>query len=187
MIISPKKLRLIMLKETIVFRFQEQCILSKIIPEKINSGLLNYYNKFFSKKKEFKIITNDFFGNFSFSTKNNKFDYFCKDLLGKYQNNFCFFSGYSNKDEDIKDKTKIPLSNERFSHNNDLFIIFINKDLIYDALDYISKSYFYFYPKIYNNKTNIKQISYDFKISYLNKYFNGLQNFNDNNYFYCDI
>ena len=176
-----------LLKETIVSGFQKQNILSQAIPEKINSGLLNYYNNFYSKKKEFKIITSDFFGNFSFSTKNNKFDYFCQDPLGEYKNNFCYFAGYSSKDEDIKDKTKIPLSNERFSHNNDSYIIFINKDLIYDALDYISKSYFYFYPKIYNNKTNIKQLSYDFKISSLKKYFNGLQNFDDNDYFDCNI
>lgn len=176
-----------LLKETIVSGFQEKNILNKSIPEKINSGLLNYYKDFFSKKKEFKIITNSFFGNFSFSTKNNKFDYFCEDILAEYKNIFCYFSGYSNKDEDNKDKTKIPLSNERFSHNNDSFIIFVNKDLIYDSLDYISMSYFYFYPKIYNNKTNIKQLTYDFKISYLKKYFNGLQNFNDNDYFYCEI
>ena len=176
-----------LLKETIVSGFQKQNILNKAIPEKIDSGLLNYYNNFYSKKKEFKIITSDFFGNFSFSTKNNKFDYFCQDPLGEYKNNFCYFSGYASKDEDIKDKTKIPLSNERFSHNNDSFIIFINKDLIYDALDYIAKSYFYFYPKIYNNKTNIKQLSYDFKISSLKKYFNGLQNFDDNDYFDCNI
>ena len=120
--------------------------------------------------------------------KNNEFLYFCEDLIGEYKNSFCYFNGYSNKDDETKDKTKVPLINERFSHNDDnLFNIFINKNLIHDILNYISDSYFYFYPKIYNNKTNIKDLSYDFKISSLKKYFSGLQNYKDDDYFYCEI
>ena len=120
--------------------------------------------------------------------KNNEFLYFCEDLLGEYKNNFCYFYGYFNKDDEIKDKTKVPLVNERFSHNeNNLYNIFINKDLIYDIFNYISDSYFYFNPKIYNDKTNIKDLSYDFKISSLKKYFSGLQNFKDDDSFYCEI
>ena len=99
---------------------------------------------------------------------NNKFIYFCEDLIGDYINSFCYYLGYTDVEEEIKDKTKIPLSNERFSHNNDdLFNIFINKELIYDIISYITKSYLYFNPKIYNNKTNIKQLSYEFNVASL--------------------
>ena len=179
---------LALLKNTLFSGFQKQYILSETISEKINIGLSNYITKYYSQKKEFKIRTQNFFGNFVFSMKNNEFLYFCEDLLGEYKNNFCYFYGYFNKDDEIKDKTKVPLVNERFSHNeNNLYNIFINKDLIYDIFNYISDSYFYFNPKIYNDKTNIKDLSYDFKISSLKKYFSGLQNFKDDDSFYCEI
>ena len=167
---------LALLKNTLFSGFQKQYILSEAISEKINIGLSNYITKYYSQKKEFKIRTQNFFGNFIFSMKNNEFLYFCEDLLGEYKNNFCYFYGYFNKDDEIKDKTKVPLVNERFSHNeNNLYNIFINKDLIYDIFNYISDSYFYFNPKIYNDKTNIKDLSYDFKISSLKKYFSGFK------------
>ena len=185
-IVDKEFLRL--LKDALFSEFQLQSILSKTISNQISDGLLKYYNEFYSKKKEISVKTNNFFGNLKFSMKNNKFLYFCEDLLNEYKNNFCYYLGYSSKDEEIKDKTKIALSNERFSHNKDnLFNIFINKDLIYDITNYITKYYFYFSPKIYNNKTNIKQLSYDFTVSSLKNYFNGLQNLKDSYYFYCEI
>ena len=177
-----------LLKNALFSGFQQQYIITEAIPKKINSGLSNYITRYYSQNNEFKIKSNDFFGNFIFSMKNNEFLYFCEDLIGEYKNSFCYFNGYSNKDDEKKDKTKVPLVNERFSHNDDnLFNIFINKDLIYDILNYISDSYFYFYPKIFNNKTNIKDLSYDFKISSLKKYFSGLQNYKDDDYFFCEI
>ena len=120
--------------------------------------------------------------------RNNEFSYFCEDLLGEYKNNFCFYLGYSDKEEEIKDKTKVPLSNERFSHNkNNLYNIFINNDLINDVFNYITKQYFIFNPKIYNNKTNVKHLKYDFTVASLKNYFNGLQIFKESDSFYCDV
>ena len=177
-----------LLQDTLFSGFQRQYILSESISGKVNTGLMDYFNKYYSNKNKIIIQTNEFFGNFKFSMKNNKFLYFCEDLIGEFNNNFCYFYGYSNKDEEIKDKTKIPLLNKRFSYNyNQSYNIFINKDLIYDILNYISKSYFYFFPKIYNNKTNIKHLSYEFNVASLKKYFNGLDNFKDNELFYCEI
>ena len=177
-----------LLKDTLFSGFQRAYVLSEMIPEKIDAGLLKYYTEFYSKKKEFKIVTSEFLGKLIFPMNNNKFIYFCEDLIGDYKNSFCYYLGYTDVEEEIKDKTKIPLSNERFSHNNDdLFNIFINKELIYDITSYITKSYFYFNPKIYNNKTNIKQLSYEFNVASLKKYFNGLQNIQDNEYFYCEV
>ena len=167
--------------------FQMQSILSGTISDKISSGLFNYYNEFYSQKKEFFIQTTDFFGKYKFSMKNNKFLYFCEDLLGEYKNNFCYYMGYSSKEEEIKDKTKVPLINERFSHNNNLFNLFINNDLINDIINYVQKQDFNFNPKILNNKTNVKHLNYDFTVSSLKKYFNGLQIYNDNDYFYCEV
>lgn len=177
-----------LLQDTLFSGFQLQSILSRTISDQITNGLLKYYNQFYSKKKEISIKTSNFFGNFKFPLNNNKFMYFCEDLLNEYKNNFCYYFGYFSKDEEVKDKAKIPLSNERFSHNEDnLFNIFINKDLINDISNYIVKYHFYFNPKIYNNKTNIKDLSYDFKVSSLKNYFNGLQNLKDSDYFYCEI
>ena len=167
--------------------FQMQSILSGTISDKISSGLFNYYNEFYSQKKEFFIQTTDFFGKYKFSMKNNKFLYFCEDLLGEYKNNFCYYMGYSSKEEEIKDKTKVPLINERFCHNNNLFNLFINNDLINDIINYVQKQDFNFNPKILNNKTNVKHLNYDFTVSSLKKYFNGLQIYNDNDYFYCEV
>ena len=177
-----------LLKNALFSGFQERYILSELIPKKIDAGLLDYFKRFYSSKKEFKVETNDFFGNFRFSMRNNKFVYFCEDLLGEYKTIYCYYEGFNNKYKKMEDQSKVPLINEKFSHNNDdLFNIFINKDSIYDMTQYITKSYFYFNPKLYNNQTNIKQLSYDFTISSLKKYFNGLENFKDDDDFYCVI
>ena len=168
--------------------FNKNLVLSNIIPEKIEKGLENYYIEFYKKNKEFKVETNDFFGKMIFPMKNNKYMYFCEDLLGKYKTAFCYYSGYTSIYEGIKDKTKVPLNNERFSHNNDdLYNIFINNDMIETIIDYISNYYFAFNPKYYNNKTNIKELSYKFNVDSLQKYFSGLRNLNKEDIFDCEI
>ena len=177
-----------LLIDTLFSGFVRAYVLSELIPGIIDEGLNKYYNDFYSRKKEFKITTSEFFGKLIFGMNNNKFAYFCEDLIGDYKNNFCFYLGYTDKEEEKVDKTKIPLSNERFSHNPDnLYNIFINKDLIEDISSYVIKSYLFFNPKIYNNKTNIKTLSYDFNVASLKRYFNGLNNFRDDEYFYSEI
>ena len=184
----PDKDFLKLLIDTLFSGFVRAYVLSELIPGIIDEGLNKYYNDFYSRKKEFKITTSEFFGKLIFGMNNNIFSYFCEDLIGDYKNNFCFYLGYTDKEEEKVDKTKIPLSNERFSHNPDnLYNIFINKDLIEDISSYVIKSYLFFNPKIYNNKTNIKTLSYDFNVASLKRYFNGLNNFRDDEYFYSEI
>ena len=177
-----------LLIDTLFSGFVRAYVLSELIPGIMDEGLNKYYNDFYSRKKEFKITTSEFFGKLVFGMNNNLFTHFCEDLIGDYKNNFCFYLGYTDKEEEKVDKTKIPLSNERFSHNPDnLYNVFINKDLLEDISSYVIKSYLFFNPKIYNNKTNIKKLSYDFNVASLKRFFNGLNNFRDDEYFYSEI
>lgn len=184
----PDKEFLNLLIDTLFSGFVRAYVLSELIPGIMDEGLNKYYNDFYSRKKEFKITTSEFFGKLVFGMNNNIFTYFCEDLIGDYKNNFCFYLGYTDKEEEKVDKTKIPLSNERFSHNPDnLYNVFINKDLLEDISSYVIKSYLFFNPKIYNNKTNIKKLSYDFNVASLKKFFSGLNNFRDDEYFYSEV
>ena len=169
--------------------FQDNSVLNKIIPEKMETGLYHYYTEYFKNIKEFNIQTKDFFGNLKLSIKNNEFLYFCEDLLGEYKTAFCYYKGNVQDIEGSKDdKTLLPLKNERFSHNeDDLYNLFINNDLFEYSMDYFVKNYFEKNAKIYNNKTNTKQLSYDFTVNSLNKYFRGLEYLQKTDYFDCEI
>ena len=169
--------------------FQDNSVLNKIIPEKMETGLYNYYTEYYKNIKEFNIQTKDFFGNLKLSIKNNEFLYFCEDLLGEYKTAFCYYKGNVQDIEGSKDdKTLLPLKNERFSHNeDDLYNLFINNDLFEYSMDYFVKNYFEKNVKIYNNKTNTKQLSYDFTVNSLNKYFRGLEYLQKTDYFDCEI
>ena len=177
-----------LLIDTLFSGFTRAYVLSELIPGIMDEGLNKYYYDFYSRKKEFKITTSEFFGKLIFGMNNNIFAYFCEDLIGDYKNNFCFYLGYTDKEEEKVDKTKIPLSNERFCHNPDnLYNVFINKDLLEDISSYVIKSYLFFNPKIYNNQTNIKKLSYDFNVGSLKKFFSGLNSFKDDEYFFSEV
>ena len=169
--------------------FQDNSVLNKIIPEKMETGLYNYYTEYYKNIKEFNIQTKDFFGNLKLSIKNNEFLYFCEDLLGEYKTAFCYYKGNVQDIEGSQEyKTLLPLKNERFSHNeDDLYNLFINNDLFEYSMDYFVKNYFEKNAKIYNNKTNTKQLSYDFTVNSLNKYFRGLEYLQKTDYFDCEI
>ena len=168
--------------------FNENNVLNKIIAEKMQTDLYNYYSEFYKKNPEIKIQTQKFFGNLIIPIKTDKFIYFCEDILGEYKTAFCYYSGEIEKNINNEDKTLIPLKNERFSHNaEDLYIIFINNDLIKDSMDYIVKNYFSKNAKIYDEKTNVKTLSYDFTVASLQKYFKGLENIKKEEKFDCEI
>lgn len=176
------------LKYLLCSGFQQKSILNTFIPEKMQTELYNCYNEYYKNVKEFNVQTKDFFGNLKLNIKNNEFLYFCEDLLGEYKTAFCYYKGKVQNNEDKTDKTSCPLKNERFSHNNDdLYNIFINNDLFTNAMKYIADNYFSKNVKIYNNKTNTKQLSYDFTVKSLNKYFRGLEYLNKGDYFDCEI
>ena len=168
--------------------FNENSVLNKIIAEKMQTELYNYYSVFYKKNPEIKIQTQEFFGNLNIPIKTDKFIYFCEDILGEYKTASCYYSGEIENDNNNNDKTLIPLKNERFSHNeDDLYIIFINNDLIKNSMDYIVKNYFSKNAKIYDEKTNIKTLSYDFTVGSLQKYFKGLENIKKEEKFDCEI
>ena len=67
----------------------------------------------------------------NFPMENNKYMYFCEDLLNEYKTAFCYYSGFTSIYEESQDKTKVPLINENFSHNEKgLYNIFINNIII---------------------------------------------------------
>jgi len=163
-------------------------VLNEIISEKLEIGISDYYTKFYKKNKEFRVYTNEFFGHMGFPMRNNKYMYFCEDLLGQYKTAFCYYPGYTNLYEEHIDKTKVPLINERFSHNDDnLYNIFINYDMFKAIMDYITNNYFIYHAKKYTNETNTKKLSYDFTVSSLQKYFKGLDNLKKEDTFYCQV
>ena len=176
------------LQNVLYYEFNKNLVLSKTIAVKLETGLNDYYNKFYETHEEFKVQTNEFFGSMIFPMRNNKFLYFCEDHLDEYKTSFCYYKGYTSLDDDQKDKTKVPLVNERFSHNDDdLYNIFINKDMFQSISDYIVNHYLNFNPKYYNNETHIKELSYDFTVESLQKYFKGLDNIKKENIFDCEI
>ena len=171
--------------------FNDNSVLNKIIAEKMQTDLYNYYSEFYKKNQEIKIQTQNFFGNVVVPIKNDKFIYFCEDILGEYKTAFCYYSGEIDQNDinnGEQDKSLLPLQNERFSHNNeDLYMIFINNDLIKNSMDYIVKNYFSKNAKIYDEKTNVKTLSYDFTVNSLQKYFKGLENLKKEDKFDCEI
>ena len=171
--------------------FNDKSVLSQFIPEKMETELYNYYSEFYKKNKDFNLQTQNFFGNVVVPIKNNEFIYFCEDVLGDYKNAFCFYSGSVSNNEnknDKEDKILLPLKNERFSHNEeDLYVIYVNNELVKNSMDYIVKNYFEKNAKIYNNKTNVKELSYDFTVGSLQKVFKGLENLKKEDAFDCEI
>ena len=177
-----------LLQNVFYYEFNKNLILSKTISEKLEVGIKDYYIKFYETHDEFKLQTNEFFGSMIFPLKNNKFLYFCEDLLEEYKTSFCYYKGYTTLEDDQEDKTKVPLVNERFSHNeDDLYNIFINKDMFQSISDYIVNHNLYFNPKYYNNETHIKELSYDFTVESLQEYFKGLDNIQKEIIFDCEI
>ena len=177
-----------LLQNVLYYEFNKNLVLSKIISEKLETGLKDYYIKYYEKHDEFKLQTNEFFGSMIFPMRINKFLYFCEDHLDEYKTAFCYYEGYTSLEDDQKDKTKVPLVNERFSHNeDDLYNIFINKDMFQTISDYIVNHYLYFNPKYYNNQTHTKKLSYDFTVESLQKYFTGLDSIKKENIFNCEI
>ena len=176
-----------LLLDILFYEFNKNLVLSKLIPEKLESELYEYYTNFYKNKKEFKLVTNDFFGKLSFSMNNNKFMYFCEDPLGESKNSFCYIDGRSSIDDKGVDKTKVPLINEKFCHHNDSYMMFINNDLIKSILDYIVIHYTKGNAKNYNKNTNIKKLSYDFTVKSLKNYFNGLDSLDEKSEFNCDV
>ena len=168
--------------------FNKESILNKIIGDLMQKEISKYYVDFYKKYQDFTLQTGTFFGNTKVQIKNDKFKYFCEDSSGEYKTASCYYSGEIPETSFINyentDKTLIPI----FSNaNEDLYKIFVNNDLVGHSIDYIVANYFKTTAKIYNEKTNVKQLSYDFTVASLQKYFKGLEKLKATDKWDCEV
>lgn len=173
--------------------FNQNSILNNNIAPLMETKINEYYTEFFKNYQDFTLKTNNFFGNTQIQIKNDKFLYFCEDVVGEYKTALCYYSGeipekINFDNNKILDKTLLPLKNERFINNeNDSYIIFITNELVGNSMGYIVEKYFKTNAKIYNEKTNVKQLSYDFTVGSLQKYFKGLEDLKKEDKFDCEV
>jgi hypothetical protein len=114
--------------------------------------------------------------------------YFCEDVSGEYKTASCFYPGEipekTYEKYEKEDKTLIA----KFSNaDEDLYKIFVNNDLVGKTIGYIANNYFKKNAKIYNEKTNVKQLSYDFTVASLQKYFKGLETLKKEDKWECEV
>ena len=167
--------------------FNKESILNDKIATSMQTEINKYYVDFYQKNQDFILQTNAFFGNTKVQIKNNRFMYFCEDPSGEYKTAMCFYPGEitekSNEDE-IQDKTLIA----KFSNaDEDLYKVFVSNDLVGHSIGYIADTYFKTNAKIYNEKTNVKQLSYDFTVASLQKYFKGLETLKKEDKWDCEV
>jgi hypothetical protein len=168
--------------------FNKESILNKKIGDLMQKEISKYYIDFYKKYQNFMLQTGTFFENTNVPIKKDKFMYFCEDSSGEYKTASCYYSGEVQKTSFINyentDKTLIP----KFSNaNEDLYKIFVNNDLVKNSIDFIADKYFKTKAKIYNEKTNVKQLSYDFTVASLQKYFKGLEKLKPTDKWDCEV
>lgn len=153
--------------------FGEKNILNENIASKID--LITYYNNFYSKKKSYEFTASKFLGSKQYSINLNRFIGFCEDITAKINTGLCYYSG--ELDEDKTDKTAAPISNEKFVQADDLYKMFINKDLINTIANKIVTAGIA--EKVYKQGTAGKSLIYDFTVKSLKNYFKGLDSYAD--------
>lgn len=175
--ISDKDL-LAKVKTALYKGFENNNILDENISSKID--LLTYYKDFYKNKKSLKFQTSSFFGSKQITVNFNRFIGFCEDVTGKAESALCYYSGELDEEEK-KDKTNVPINNEKFVYPNNTFNTFINMDLYNKIITNIMKKGLL--EKTYNKNSIKKELSYDFTVSSLKKNFNGLDSYgNDENF-----
>ena len=159
---------------------------SKKILDYISSkiDLLSYYKEFYRNKRDFNFETSTFFDSKKISVSLNRFLGFCEDVTGKAESALCYYSGELNE-EDKKDKSKVPLSNNAFVNPNDTYNVFINMDLYNKIINKIMNDGLS--EKTFNKNSVVKKLSYDFTVSSLKKYFKGLENYGNDEEFEAKI
>ena len=168
--------------------FNKESILNNKIATSMQTKINNYYIEFYKKNQDFILQTGAFFGNTKVQIKNNRFMYFCEDVSGEYKTASCFYPGEipekTYEKYEKEDKTLIA----KFSNaDEDLYKIFVNNDLVGKTIGYIANNYFKKNAKIYNEKTNVKQLSYDFTVASLQKYFKGLETLKKEDKWDCEV
>lgn len=157
--------------------FENNSILNNKIAAKID--LVNYYKDFYKKKKPYKFTAGTFFDSKTYDINLDRFIGFCEDVTGNLSSGICYYSGEI--EEDKTDKSKVPISNENFTNAEDSYKMFINADLISLITSKMASEGIK--EKTYKEGSTPKELSYDFTVSSLKKYFSGLQSFSDDTYF----
>ena len=155
--------------------FKRLNFLNNNIFGKIN--LIDHYKNRLSKKADFKLVTGSFLDNKEITINLNRFLGFCEDVEGKAQTALCYYSGEINKEEDKTDRSKVPLKNQAFLNSSDTYNIFINMNLLDKIAKNISTEKIN--EKTYDKNTPKKTLPYDFTVTSLKKYFNGLDEYDD--------
>jgi len=157
--------------------FEKNDILNKQVSSKID--LINYYEDFYKKKKSLNFKTSTIFDSKDISINFNRFLGFCEDVSGEAESALCYYSG--ELEEDKTDKTSVPLKNEAFVRPKDTYNTFINIDLYNNIINKIMKEGLS--DKTYNKDSVVKDLSYDFTVSSLKKYFSGLDTYGNSEVF----
>ena len=175
--IIAEKVQLALYKGFQRLNFVQGNILSKV-------NLIEQYKNRLSKKSDFILKTSTLLDNKKISIKLNRFLGFCEDIRGKKENALCYYSGELENEEDKEDRSKVPLNNQDFMNSTE-YNVFININLLNKIIKKITQAGIK--EKIYDKNVPKKSLSYDFKISSLKKYFNGLDTFDDNTDFFTEI
>ena len=156
------------------------------ILENISSklDLINYYKDFYKNKKSLNFITSSFFGSKNITINFDRFIGFCEDVKGNAQSALCYYSGEIDG-EDKEDKTSVPISNEKFVNPNDTFNTFINMDLYNKIIEKVMKEGLS--EKTFSRKTLAKASEFDFTVSTLKHFFDGLNSYQDSEIFEAKI
>ena len=139
--------------------------------------LLNYYKDFYKKKKSLNFVTSSFFDSKTITINFDRFIGFCEDINGNAESALCYYSGEIDG-EDEKDKTIVPISNNNFVNPNNTFNTFINMDLYNKIIEKVMKEGLS--EKIVSKKTLRKASEFDFTVSAIKAYFNGLNSYENN-------
>ena len=168
--------------KTALYKGFENNNIFKDISSKID--LISYYKEFYKEKKNLNFVTSTFFDSKKVSINFNRFIGFCEDVTGKAESALCYYSGEMDE-EDKTDKTRVPLSNDKFVNPNDTYNTFINMDLYNKIVAKIVNEGLS--EKTFNKYTVVKSSPNDFTVSSLKKVFKGLEDYGDDEIFDAKI
>ena len=168
--------------------FNKESILNDKIGASMQTEINKYYTEFYKKNQDFILETGAFFGNTKVQIKNNRFMHFCEDASGEYKTAMCFYPGEITEKTLDDYQTEYKTITPKFSNDDeDLYKIFVKNDLVKLTIGFIADKYFKTNVKIYNEKTNVKELSYDFTVASLQKYFKGLESLKKEDKWDCEV
>ena len=168
--------------KTALYKGFENKNILKDISSKID--LITYYKEFYNNKKNLNFVTSTFFDSKKISINFNRFIGFCEDVTGEAESALCYYSGEIDQ-EDKTDKTRVPVSNEKFVNPNDTYNTFINMDLYNKIVAKIVNEGLS--EKTFNKYSVVKSSPNDFTVLSLKTIFKGLDDYGDDEIFDAKI